>query len=285
MRFGVLVSILFHACIVGLAFLSLPEGWRPDVSPEPYVPIEILSEAEIAELTSVPAARPLPEPVEEPEPDPPAEEVIEEEPAPASEPEPKPEPEPEPVEPEPEPETVEPEPDPEPEPPKPEPKPPVKKKEPETDELDFDALSKLVDKERENTPSDAGTPSEVAEVADQARGRVGAGDRLTASETAKMKAAMGRCWTSTSLIGAPEPEKLVVRVEFQLNRDGSLVSAPRVLNQTQINLSGNRFWKVAEREAINAILKCAPYDFLSQDTYETWKEIEFNFNPAEMAGF
>lgn len=285
MRFGVLVSILFHACIVGLAFLSLPEGWRPDVSPEPYVPIEILSEAEIAELTSVPAARPLPEPVEEPEPDPPAEEVIEEEPAPASEPEPKPEPEPEPVEPEPEPETVEPEPDPEPEPPKPEPKPPVKKKEPETDELDFDALSKLVDKERENTPSDAGAPSEVAEAADQARRRVGAGDRLTASETAKMRAAVSRCWNASAIIGAPEPEKLRVIVEFELNRDGTLAGQPRVTNATQINRSGNRFWKVAEQNAVRAVVSCQPYDFLSPDRYDTWKEFELNFDPTEMAGF
>jgi len=168
MRFGVVFSVLFHACIVGLAFLSLPEGWRPDVAPEPYVPIEILAEAELSELTSVPAARPEPEPIEEPEPDLPAEEPVEEA---VTEPEPEPEPEAAPPEPEPEPEPapepVEPAPEPEPEPEPPKEPEPVKPPEPENDDLDLDALSKLVDKAKENEPAASGSPSEVAETADQ----------------------------------------------------------------------------------------------------------------------
>ena len=204
MRFGVLASFLLHACVVGLAFLSLPEGWRPDVAPEPYVPIEILAEADIAELTSVPAARPEPDLVEEPEPVLPAEEPAEllpeeaapEEATPEPEPEPVPEPEPEVVEPEP---TPEPEPEPEPEPVKEEPK-PTPKPAPKDDELDFDSLTKVIDKAKKNErPS--GAPSEVAEVADQAQRRVGAGDRLTASETAKMRAAVSRCWNASAIIG------------------------------------------------------------------------------------
>jgi len=36
---------------------------------------------------------------------------------------------------------------------------------------------------------------------------------------------------------------------------------------------------------VNAVRKCEPLDFLSADRYETWKEIEFTFDPGEMAGF
>ena len=99
-----------------------------------------------------------------------------------------------------------------------------------------------------------------------------------------MRAAVERCWNAATIIGAPEPEKLVVQIDFELNRDGSLVSAPRVANSLQINLSGNRFWKVAEREAISAVVKCAPYDFLSPDRYDTWKEFTLNFDPSQMVG-
>jgi hypothetical protein len=95
---------------------------------------------------------------------------------------------------------------------------------------------------------------------------------------------MLRCWNSGTIIGAPEPEKLVVVIEFELNRDGSLASQPRVANALQISMSPNRFWKIAEREALSAVIKCAPYDFLPVERYESWKEFRFNFNPADMVG-
>lgn len=291
MRFGVFASVLLHLAIVGLGF-TLPQFRRfPDVAPEPYIPLELIREAELDLTTSIPAARP--EPVEEEleQPDLPEPEVEEEPPAPVEEVtpqqrEPEPEPEPAPVieEPEPEPEKPEIKPEPKPEPPKETPN--VKPKRQETAELDLDALSQLINKEKQNEqqrrPSEA--PSQTTETADQARQRVGAGDRLTASDEAKMRAAIQRCWNANVIIGAPEPEKLIVVIEFELNRDGTLASSPRVANSMQINLSGNRFWKVAEREAVNAVVKCAPYDFLPQERYATWKEFTLNFNPSDMVG-
>ncbi len=289
MRFGILVSIILHA---GVAFVLLLPGLLPrrlpDVTAEPYIPLDLIAEAELDLTTSVPAAAPEPVAEEEPEPDLP-EPVVEEEPAPAEEaPEPEflPEPEPEPApvveEPEPEPEPVKPEPEPTPAPPK---ETPAVKPQPK-DELDLDALSQLIDRERENekpkTPSQ--TPSQTTETADKARAAVGAGDRLTASDEAKMRAAVQRCWNAGTIIGAPEPEKLIVVIEFELNRDGTLSSQPRVANELQINLSGNQFWRVAQREAMSAVVKCAPYDFLPVERYESWKEFRFNFDPSQMVG-
>ena len=288
MRYGLFVSVLLHACAVGVAFLSLPEGWRPDVAQEPFVPIDVISEAEIAELTSVPAARPEPEVIEEPEPEPdlPAEEPLDnpvvEEPEPDPEPAPAPEPEVSEPEPEPEPEAPEPEPEPEPEPPKEQPAPEPPKE--DDDELDFDALSRLVDKSRDQSPAPTGAPSEVTETADEPRRRVGAGDRLTASAKAKMIAAVSQCWNASAIIGAPEPEKLQVVVDLDLNPDGTIDGQPRVANALQINLSGNRFWKVAEQNAVRAVVACQPYDFLPPDQYDSWREFSINFDPTQMAG-
>lgn len=279
MRFGVIASILLHLSVVGGLWLLGLNWIQRDFSSEPVIPISLINEAELDLTTSVPAARPEPEPEEIEEPDLPEPEEVEP-PAPVEE---KPEPVVEEPEPEPEPAPIIPEkkPEPKPEPPKEKPKP-----QPKNDELDLDALSKLIDKEKENEQqARPQTPSETAETAEQARAAVGAGDRLSASMEAKMKAAVQRCWNVNSIIGAPEPEKLVVVIDFELNRDGSLASSPRVANELQINLSGNQFWKVAQREAINAVVKCAPYDFLPQDRYETWKEFKLIFNPAEMSGF
>lgn len=275
MRFGVVASGLLHLCVIGLAFVSLPDAFRTRIEPEPYVPIEIISEAELALKTSVPAMSKKPE--VKPEPPKPAPEKVEEpKPKPFEEkkPEPKKEPEPAPVAPKPEVKK------PEPEKPKPKPK-PAPKKEPE--ELDFDRLSALVDKEKskEEQPED---PIESILQGDRDQKQVGAGDKLSASDTAKMQAAIMRCWNTSALVGAPEPEKLLVQVQFELNRDGSLRSHPRVANALQINLSGNQFWKVAEQVAIRAVVSCAPYSFLSPDRYDAWKEMELNFDPSVMAG-
>ena len=57
MRFGVVTSILFHLAIVGGFFLLGLDWARRDVSAEPYIPLELIAEAELDLMTSVPAAR------------------------------------------------------------------------------------------------------------------------------------------------------------------------------------------------------------------------------------
>jgi outer membrane biosynthesis protein TonB len=287
MRFGVAASLLLHLCAIGLLFVSLPEGWRPKVTPEPYVPIEIISQAELAEKTSVPAAAPKPKPEVKPEPEPPAPEKVE---APAPEPveEKKPEtetPPPPPQEqaaPKPEPEPVAPEPEKKPEPPKPKPKPKPKK---DTGELDLDRLSALVNKERAKEQPQQGAPSETPIESERTQRQVGAGDRLAASEKAKMQAAIYRCWQIGAIAGMPEANRLIVTVEFELNRDGTLDGQPRVANEMQINLSGNKFWKVAEQSAVRAVVSCQPYDFFPQDKYSDWREWRLDFDPSQAAGY
>lgn len=275
MRFGVIASLLLHACAFGLAFVSLPESWRPHIEPEPVIPISLLREADLALKTSVPAAQPKPPEIKpEPKEETPAPKEVE---APPPAPPPAlPAPKPEPVEPEVKPEVK-------PEPPKQTPKPKPKPK-PKQEELDFDQLSALVDKAREKQEA-PGAPSETVREAERAQKQIGAGDRLTATDTAKMQTAIARCWQTSALIGAPEPEKLLVRVEIRLNRDGTLGAQPRTINALEINLSGNRFWKAAEQIALRAVISCQPYDFLTQDRYEVWREMELNFDPSVMAGF
>lgn len=290
MRFGVIASVLFHLAIVGMAFITLPSAWRPNVTPEPFIPLDLIREADLALKTSVPAARPDPKPVEEIKPDLPDPVIEETPPAPVEEKKPdpvtQPEPEKAPEVKKPDPEPVKPEVKPEVKKPDPPKETPAVKPKPKNDELDFDALSQLIDKEKKNEQSkNSQAPSETVETADRARAAVGAGDRLAASDEAKLKAAMAECWNASAIIGAPEPEKLLVVIEFELNRNGTLASPPRVVNELQINLSGNQFWRVAQREALSAVNKCAPYDFLPVERYDSWKAFRFNFDPSQMVGF
>jgi len=108
----------------------------------------------------------------------------------------------------------------------------------------------------------------------------GGSGELTASENAKLIAAMRRCWTP--LDGAPNPEKLRVEVSFKLRRDGTLQDRPKVLNATQIALSPNRYWKVAQQRAVQAVIECQPYDFFSSERYG--EEFILNFTPNLLGG-
>ena len=142
----------------------------------------------------------------------------------------------------------------------------------------------MIDKEREEEQSSRQAPSQVTEQADRARDAIGAGDRLTASDKAKMRAAVERCWNAGAIIGAPEPEKLRVEILIELNRDGTLATSPKVANAFEINVSGNRFWKVAEQQALRAVVGCAPYDIFPQERYQDWKSFLLNFDPSQMVG-
>jgi len=272
MRSGVIVSLGLHAAAVALAFVSLPEFMRTRVVEAPVIPIELIDKAELGKLTSVPAAAPKPKPLPEKKPEPPKPEE-----KPAPKPESKPELKPEEKVAEKKPEEKKPEKKPD------EKKPETKPQKKPADDLDLDALAGVIDKARKDNPT--GGPSEAAEEAERAREAIGAGDRLTVTEIDKMRAAVARCWNASAILGAPNPEALVVEIDIDLNRDGSLAGTPRVVNATAIALSGNRFWKVAEQNAVRAVQACQPYDFFDPARYQDWKAFTLNFDPSIMAGF
>ena len=51
-----------------------------------------------------------------------------------------------------------------------------------------------------------------------------------------------------------------------------------------LNNSGHPVFQVAAEYAVRAVIKGAPYTFLSASTYDVWKDLEINFNPREMFG-
>ena len=258
---GLILSVGLHAA--GAAALVL--GW-PYLSPSrpliiPDVPIELISEAELAEEVSIPEMTRAEEdepPAPEPEPEP---EELEPEPA---APEPAPPPDPEPAAPPPPDEADEPEEPQEPQAPKPTPDPTPEPPTPDEPEDDFSIDDLTIDLDPDK--QDRKKPREVSD--DAASGpadseRVGAGRTLTITEEAALKKAFVRCWQEPGVV--PNRERLIVQVRVRVNRNGTLAGAPVVVNDGEINRSGNRFWQTARINAVAAVTQCAPYDFLPDE--------------------
>lgn len=102
---------------------------------------------------------------------------------------------------------------------------------------------------------------------------------LEARVNALARAHMRRCWRMP--VDLPDPDRLVVRVEFDLNRNGTLNGQPRVVSPR--NYTFDPEMRVAVEAALRAVRTCDPYPFADDpvvgDHYEIWREIDFTFTP------
>ena len=279
MRVGLLVSALLHVGLLVLTLVVLPDAEPFDVVPSRVLPVELVTIDEFTNLRDIP--RPVPTPEEppadevvEPEPEPEPEPIPELEPTPAPEPAPVPEPEPAPA---PEPELapeVKPEPEPEPEPePKPQTRPTPPREEPKP-AFDPSQIAALLDKLPEERTRQA-APSQPQRAASPS-----AQTQLTLSEIDAFKVQMRRCWSVPA--GAANAQSLVVRIKVFLRPDGSLAQPPQLIDSSRLQ-SGDSYFRAAADSAMRAIRRCAPFR-MPADKYQSWREIDLNFDPREMLG-
>lgn len=166
----------------------------------------------------------------------------------------------------------------EPEPvPSPTPTPPRQRQ--NNDEFDLSAVSGLLDKQRE-----PGRQRREGERADRNQEGAGLG---TGPEQVAMRdrvisltqRAMQRCWRMPS--DRPDPERLVVTLQFELDRNGNLRGPPRVISPRTTAFDDDMEYAV--NAAIRAVQTCDPYPFATDpilaDHYETWARVEFTFRP------
>lgn len=158
---------------------------------------------------------------------------------------------------------------------------PAKPIEPEKPAFNLDDMSALIDKTREAQPEAGQQEATQSEenfynFAENARKGVGAGTDLTMSELDALQTAMYKCWRIP--LDAKNPEKLVVRVEVALRSDGHVQSVD-LLDKAWIARSSDPYLQVAAQRAVNAVTKCAPYDFLPVEKYDRWKNMTLRFKP------
>lgn len=292
MRFtSVPLSVGLHVAVISAAVFVAWPGRERERQYIPPIPIEVISQAELSDRISVPeTTKAEDEPVEEPEAEAP-EEVVEEEPAPEPEPEPEPapaepEPEPEPApveeepEPDPEPEVVEEEPEPEPEQKEPEKKPEPQQPAPQPEEdLLGDLNDSLLDLDPDKKRNAPKVVNPGAASGERDQERIGEGDTLSVTEEAKLAACVRQNYTLDKT--ARGWEDFFIRVRVKLSIDGNLSGPVEVLNQGEINRSGNAAYQAAARNAVAAISSCFPLEGLDPARYHAWDSFTYEFHPEE----
>ncbi|MEZ6022615.1 MAG: cell envelope integrity protein TolA [Hyphomonadaceae bacterium] len=92
------------------------------------------------------------------------------------------------------------------------------------------------------------------------------------------RAHLRRCWRMP--VDLPDPERLVVTVEFELNRNGTLNGQPRVTSPR--NYTFDPPMRAAADSALRAVRQCDPYPFPDDpvvgEHYQLWREQQLVFS-------
>ena len=100
-------------------------------------------------------------------------------------------------------------------------------------------------------------------------------ERISLSEIDAFRAQIRACWSVPA--GAKNAENLLVRVRVQLNPSGRPI-AKKIINRAQLTDS---FFLSAAESVLRAIERCQPYK-MPPEKYESWREMELNFDPSKM---
>lgn len=134
-----------------------------------------------------------------------------------------------------------------------------------------------------NYDSRQGTRQQEGERADRNQRGAGLGTAEVAAledrARALARAHLRRCWRMP--IDLPDPDRLVVTVEFDINRNGTLNGQPVVTSPR--NYTFDPAMRTAAEAALRAVRQCDPYPFPDDpvvgEHYEIWRHTEFTFRP------
>jgi outer membrane biosynthesis protein TonB len=273
---GSILSGIFHIALALAVVLGLPSFTRPPAEPEP------LSTVEVVTMAAKATAPELPKPPVPKQPEPPKQEVKPEPPQPAPTPPPKaaevkPDTPKETI-PDKKAEVVKPEPKKE-EPKKEEPK-KAEVKKPEKDRFDsvLDSVLKNRAPVKAAPPDPQAKPVQQAAVPQPRQTAPNLSDQLARSELDAVRDKVRPCWNFP--VGAPNPDQLAVVIEMQMNPDGTVRDA-RIIGNSR--LSNDPFYRAAAEAALRAAKnpRCQPFP-LPADRYNSWKNLEFNFDPRDL---
>lgn len=156
--------------------------------------------------------------------------------------------------------------------------------EPATPSFDLDRISDIVDKSRDQQPEAGQQQALLSEqnfivYSTAAQAAIGEASALTLSEMDALKQRMLKCWRIP--VDAVNPHELIVEVRVHMRTDGS-VSDAYLASPDDVRRSTNPFMQKAARNAVNAVKKCSPYDFLPADKYASWQDMVLRFIPPEV---
>lgn len=287
MKLGLIISMVFHGCLLAFALFSLTTAKALKPMEVKSIPMEIV---DISELTKLKAGlKKAPEKKETKQKDkkPVAKEIKKakkKKPAPKravqpvaerQDPAPVKKPKHQKKEPKPVKKKVAKKPKPKPKvKPKPKPKAKIVKKKRKKKKFNEDKIAALLNKVPDSGPTASKLPDLPG--AKKVKGNPqGKHIAMSISEIDAFRRQVSQCWNPP--VGGLGAEDLRVKLRLQLRKDGSLKGQPRILN------SGGRssFHRAAADSAARAVWQCQPYN-LPARKYDTWKDMILNFNPRDM---
>ena len=99
---------------------------------------------------------------------------------------------------------------------------------------------------------------------------------------ALIQAHMRRCWRMP--IDLPDPDRLVVVLEFEINRNGTLNGQPQVTSPRPGSYTFDPAMRTAVDAAVRAVRACDPYplpdDPVVGEHYDIWRSQVYTFRPS-----
>jgi len=258
-------SLIFHSAMILLTVLTLPFMIRQPIDLPPIVSVELIQISDKTNIPFAPKARKIIEETKKKE-----ERVVSEQAPPTAKAKEKPDRIPLPDE-------------------KKEEKQIVKKKQnPEEIEpqirqssefekkeiIDTNQIAALIDKAKE----EEAVKKDKIEKLTQSNVKNSFATGLTLSEEDALRAQIFGCWSVP--LGLPYDKDLLVRIKLKLKKDGTIMKS-EILDHQRMNRPGQKFYKVLAESALRAVRLCQPLK-VPPTGYEKWKDIQLNFNPAEM---
>ena len=263
---SLIYSISFHALLVFLTVLSLPFMLREPIDLPPIVSVELIQITDKTSIPYAPKARKIIEEKKKKE----EERLVSEQAPPAAKAKEKPDRIPLPDEKKDERQIVKKKQNPE------EIKPEIRQSsEFEKKEIiDTNQIAALIDKAKEVEAVKEKKTDKLTQSSQKNSFATG----LTLSQEDALRAQIFGCWSVP--LGLPYDEDLLVRIKLKLKKDGTIVKS-EILDHQRMNRPGQKFYKVLAESALRAVRLCQPLK-VPPTGYEKWKDLQLNFNPAEM---
>jgi hypothetical protein len=294
MRRALFISALLHVVVIAIGYFGLPTLLRPDPIPSAPVVVEV--------VTALPEDAKPPPPKQAPKPLPKETPRVKDTPPPQPSPPPPAIPEPPPMPFAEAPAEIEPPPPPPKAAPEPKPKPvaaPKPKPAPKVQTARLAPVPKIRPKQKPKPPTDGfqSLLKNLAPPKPAARKQAAApGSKATppapdpvqsAVQRRAVEAALTRlvrqqiipCWNIPA--GAKDVRDMKIGMRIRLNRDGSIIGAPELIDSAR----DDPFYRAVAESARRALQnpQCQPLN-LPRQQYEIWKSITFNFDPSEALG-
>lgn len=141
---------------------------------------------------------------------------------------------------------------------------------------DEPSVSDLIKNNKTTEKASSGGQKKTTETAALGTSTSSFAEKLSRREEDQLISRISRC--STGQAGQVISPDLQITIILELGPDGNFKIQPKGRAKGGTEQERNRF----TRDALRYSLRCAPYDFLPPEKYDTWKEIVVTFHPSKM---